>query len=146
VTAIASAASVLRHGIWPSRACWVIDTQIVGGRTVYGQLMQDLEIFDFEGRQEPSSAEQLHRALSRLFDGGNHFEIPAVGRTYPMLDLMVSGDLAVVHYFAAEGNARNGTNSDHAERHSLLIAGYGVPHFSSNSSNRASASASEAAV
>jgi hypothetical protein len=31
-------------------------------------------------------------------------------------------------------------------RHSRLIAGYGLPDFSSNSSNRASASASEAAV
>ena len=67
--------------------------------------MHDLEIFDFEGRQEASSAEQLHLALSRRFDGGNHFEIAAFGSMYPMLDLMVSGDLAVVHYFAAEGNA-----------------------------------------
>jgi len=67
--------------------------------------MQDLEIFDFGGRQEASSVEQLHLALSRRFDGGNHFEIAAFGRTYPMLDLMVSGDLAVGHYFAAEGNA-----------------------------------------
>ena len=67
--------------------------------------MHDLEIFDFEGRREASSAEQLHLALSRRFDGGNHFEIAALGRAYPMLDLMVSDDLAVVHYFAAEGNA-----------------------------------------
>ena len=67
--------------------------------------MQDLEIFDFEGRPEASSAEQLHLALNRRFDGGNHFEIAAFGRTYPMLDLMVSGDLAVIHYFAVEGNA-----------------------------------------
>jgi hypothetical protein len=27
--------------------------------TVYGHLMQDLEIFDFDGRQEASSVEQL---------------------------------------------------------------------------------------
>ncbi len=67
--------------------------------------MQNLEIFDFEGRQDASSAEQLHRALCRRCDGGNHFEIAAFGRPYPMLDLMVSGDLAVVHYFAAEDNA-----------------------------------------
>jgi len=104
-----STASVLLPGIWPSRACLAFDLRIVGSRTVYGQLMQFLEIFDFEGRQEASSAEQLHRALSRRFDGGNHFEIAAVGRQYPMLDLMVSGDLAVVHYFAAEGSA--GTQS-----------------------------------
>jgi hypothetical protein len=67
--------------------------------------MQHLEIFDFEGRQDASSAQQLHLALSRRSDGGNHFEIAAFGRPYPMLDLMVSGDLAVVHYFAAEDNA-----------------------------------------
>ena len=60
-------------------------------RPVYGHFMHDLEIFDFEGRQEVSSAEQLQLALSRRFDGGNHFEIAAFGRTYPMLDLMVSG-------------------------------------------------------
>ena len=67
--------------------------------------MQALEIFDFEGRHEASSPQQLHLALSRRFDDGNHFEIAAVGRTYPMLDLMVSGDLAVVHYFPVEGKA-----------------------------------------
>lgn len=67
--------------------------------------MHDLEIFDVGGRQEASSTEQLHRALSRRFDRGNHFEIAARGSSYPMLDLMVSGDLAVVHYFPAEGNA-----------------------------------------
>src|SRR4051794_21459252 len=67
--------------------------------------MQDLEIFDFEGRQGGSSAEQLRLAPGRRFDGGNHFEIAAVGTAFPMLDLMVSGDLDVVHYFAAEGNA-----------------------------------------
>ena len=71
----------------------------------YGHFMHDLGIFDFEGRQEASSAEQLHLALSRRFDGGNHFEIAAFDRTYPMLDLMVIDNLAVVHYFAAEGNA-----------------------------------------
>jgi hypothetical protein len=67
--------------------------------------MHDLEIYDFGGRQEASSVERLHRTLGRRFDGGNHVEIAAVGRTYPMLDLMVSGDLAVIHYFAAEGSA-----------------------------------------
>ena len=67
-------------------------------RAYADQVGFSVEQDDFEGRQEASSAEQLHLALSRRFDGGNHFEIAAFGRTYPMLDLMVSDDLAVVHY------------------------------------------------
>ena len=68
-------------------------------------MVSSCTIFDFDGRQEASSAEELHQALSRRFDGGNHFEIAALDRTYPLLDLMVSGDVAVVHHFAAESHA-----------------------------------------
>jgi hypothetical protein len=37
-------------------------------------------------------------------------------------------------------------NSSHAARHSLGIAGYGLPHFSSSSSNAAHAACSVGAV
>ena len=42
--------------------------------------------------------------------------------------------------------ARKGVNSSHAARHSLGIAGYGLPHFSSSSSNAAHAACSVGAV
>jgi len=67
--------------------------------------MGPVAVFDLYGYEAVGSADELATVLERRSSGANHFEVSANPPAYPLLTLMVSGDLAVLHYFAGPGDA-----------------------------------------
>lgn len=65
--------------------------------------MEPLDVEALDGSHHVSTREELAELLTTRVDGGNHFEIASSTSPYPMLDLLVAGPVAAVHYFAAEG-------------------------------------------
>ena len=52
-----------------------------------------------------STPADLAEVLGYRIGGGNHFEIAVTASTYPMLDVLVQDQYAVVHYWSREGIA-----------------------------------------
>jgi hypothetical protein len=65
--------------------------------------MKRVEVIGVDATIEAGTPEELDRALAARVGDGNHFMIVAVGDRYPMLDVMVAGRYAAVHFFAEEG-------------------------------------------
>jgi hypothetical protein len=67
--------------------------------------MHSINVIDLEGSRTVATADDLAGALARRINGSNHFLLSGVGANYPLLDVLVRDDLAMVHYFASEGAA-----------------------------------------
>lgn len=65
--------------------------------------MNQLEVIVLDEPHTVSTSEELGEVLGRRVGGGNHFMIASATAEYPMLDLMVRDDFAMLHYFAQEG-------------------------------------------
>lgn len=90
-------------------------------------------------------AGRLQISTSSTHDGG---PIQAIGYINDTLKLAQDNDRVggKQHPTDLDVVAKNGVNSSHAARHSFGIAGYGLPHFSSSSSNAAHAASTLGAV
>ena len=67
--------------------------------------MDMLEVTGLDGTRIVETPGELAAALTPRSRGGNHFMISTVGVNYPMLDVLIQDDAAVIHYFPAEGSA-----------------------------------------
>jgi len=67
--------------------------------------VNQLEVCVLDEPRTVSTLNELAEVLASRIDGGNHFEVASVSSTFPMLDVMVQGSYAVVHYFAFDGAA-----------------------------------------
>lgn len=65
--------------------------------------MHPLDVIVLDVTYTVSTPEELAEVLRARVDGGNHFEIASPTALHPMLDVLVRGPYAVVHYFDGEG-------------------------------------------
>lgn len=65
--------------------------------------MTTLDVYVLDEQHTVADAAALAVLIASVAPAGSHLEIAAEGSPYPMLDLLVRGDLAVVHYFAHDG-------------------------------------------
>ena len=67
--------------------------------------MHEIKIYDFEMVGVASSPAELESILARRFcEKANWFWFSPSDARYPCLAVMITGELAVVHWFPAEGN------------------------------------------
>lgn len=77
--------------------------------------MHALTIADLEGTSMVSTPSELADAIKRRFDGANHYMIASVDAAFPMLDIMLRDEYAVIHYFESEGVAGDQSVSNAAD-------------------------------
>jgi len=68
-------------------------------------MIHSLEVVHLAGHDAVTTIDGLSAILRERVSGGNHFEVAPDLTTYPLLTLMVSDDVAVLHYFASEHDA-----------------------------------------
>jgi hypothetical protein len=74
--------------------------------------MVNLTITDLEGTHPVSTPDELAAVLAHRRRGANHFLISSPDADYPQLDVIVRDDVALLHYFPAEGLAGDQSRSD----------------------------------
>jgi hypothetical protein len=67
--------------------------------------MNELEVIALDEPHRVATHDELADMLRQRTDGGNHFMIAAADAPYPMLDLMIRGDYAVLDFFPRDGEA-----------------------------------------
>jgi len=77
--------------------------------------MHELEVIVLDEPRTVSTPGELAEVIGSRVDGGNHFMIASATCAYPMLDLLVRDQYAVLHYFAREGVAGDQAASNLAD-------------------------------
>lgn len=77
--------------------------------------MHALTIADLAATSVVSTPSELADAITRRFDGANHYMIASVDAAFPMLDIMLRDEYAVIHYFESEGVAGDQSVSNVAD-------------------------------
>ena len=77
--------------------------------------MHELEVIVLDEPRTVSTPGELADVIGSRVDGGNHFMIASATCAYPMLDLLVRDQYAVLHYFAREGVAGDQAASNLAD-------------------------------
>ena len=67
--------------------------------------MFELEVIASDVIHRVSTPADLAEVLAYRIGGGNHFEVAVTASAYPMLDVLVQDQYAVVHYWSREGIA-----------------------------------------
>lgn len=67
--------------------------------------MHELEVFVLDVSHAVSTPAELAGVIGSRVNGGNHFMIASAMSAHPMLDLLVRGGYAVLHYFEVDGVA-----------------------------------------
>ena len=67
--------------------------------------MFELEVIALDVIHRVSTPADLAEVLRYRIGGGNHFEVAVTASAYPMLDVLVQDQYAVVHYWSREGIA-----------------------------------------
>jgi hypothetical protein len=65
----------------------------------------ELEVIALDVIHRVSTPADLAEVLRYRIGGGNHFEVAVTASAYPMLDVLVQDQYAVVHYWSMEGIA-----------------------------------------
>jgi hypothetical protein len=84
--------------------------------------MHEISIDDFGGRSVTSSPDELASIVARRHThDANSFWISPVEAEYPCLAVMITGQLAYVHWFPAEGSAGHQSVGDGAASGQVLF-------------------------
>jgi hypothetical protein len=67
--------------------------------------VHELEVIALDEPRTVSTPGELAEVIGSRINGGNHFEIASPTSAFPMLDVMVRDQHAVVHFFLLEGVA-----------------------------------------
>jgi hypothetical protein len=65
----------------------------------------NVEVIALDVIHRVSTPADLAKVLASRVGGGNHFQIAAAAPAYPMLDVLVQDQYAVVHYFPSDAIA-----------------------------------------
>lgn len=63
-----------------------------------------LDVYVLDELQRVADPEALAALVTTTAQAGGHLEIAVADTSYPMLDLLVRGELAVVHFFPSDGD------------------------------------------